>query len=140
MRLQRSPPRSFLWRGGEVDRQWGVGGDHGPRVTTLRDVPALGEELPLPLHHRRPNLWIGGYVRRGLRHLGRSNQAGDVSVADQDPLAVEVDLGRVGYLTDPRMVVRVRPLLEDDQGDAAIHRAGVEVGEAEGAGDRSGDG
>ena len=113
--LRGAAPGALLRAGGEEHLQLGVGGHDRPDVTTLRHPVARLKELALAVHqcgaHRRVRCHPGS----GLRHLGRS----DVRTGQQ----VDVETGR--------LLGRRTAAAQRLQGDGAVHRPGIEIGEAE---------
>ena len=128
-------------RGGEEDLQRRVGADHGADVAALGDVAAGGDQLALAGDHRLAHARVDGDARGGLGHLGLADRGADVLAVELDPLAVERDLERARRARAIAVgVVEVGAALERRQRHAAVHRPGVEVGEAELRGDGAGDG
>ena len=79
-------------------------------------------------------------ARGGLGDLGVADRVADVLAVQRHGRAVEADLEPARELADRVGVVDVDPGAARRQRDAAVHRAGVEVREAERVGDAAGDG
>ena len=121
--------RALLGRGGEEDLQLGVGRDDRPDVAALGDVVPVGDELALALDERGAHLRPRRDLRRARADLRRADQRADVLAVERHA-AVEADRagGRVGRAA------------QVGERDGAVHRAGVEVREAERRGDGARDG
>ncbi len=138
--LRRAAARPLLVGGGEEDLERRLGADHGADVAPLGDVVGGGDQLALALDHRLAHAGVDGDPGGGGGHLRVADRGADVAPAEQHPAAVEVDLEPGGQFVQRRAVVEVGAGLERGQRHAAVHRPGVEVGEAELGGDRASDG
>ncbi len=136
--LGRPPPRPLLGAGGEEDLERRVRADHGSDVPALGDVVPGRDQLPLALHHRLPHLRMDRDVGCGDGHLGRANLTPHRPAIEPHRTTLEADVKRPGELAERLAVVHVNPLSQRRQGDAAVHRPRVEVGEAERLGDAAG--
>jgi len=114
---------------------------------TTADVPSLDDgvaevgELALAAPHDDPDLGMAGDhgdepVDLGLPDLGR-----DVRLGDPDRAAlVEVDGMPFGQHAERRPVLEVERTLEREPGHGPVHRARVQIPEAESLGQPAGDG
>ena len=125
--------RALARVGGQEHLDRGVGRHHGGDVAPLGDPVAVGDQRLLLGHQRGAHAGVGGHARGRLGHLGRADRLGHVAAVDQHAIA-DLDL-------DPLRHLRGRlAALGRGQADGAVHRAGVEVREAELARDGAGHG
>ena len=110
--------------GGQEHLDRRVGRDHRADVAALGHPVAHRHQLALLAHQRLTHRGVGGHARGGLGHLGGADGVGHVPAVGHDPVAqLEVDgRGRLG---------RRAALAEQLQAHRAVHRARVEVGEAQ---------
>src|SRR5215218_6576558 len=124
----------------EVDLHLGLRRDHGADVAALDHDIAFVRELALALPHHRAH----GRVPRDHRHeavdIGPADRGGDVGLADRDAAAlVEAD-GIVGRELAQLLAVRERDAaLAREPRERPVHRAGVEIAEAQLLGEAPGD-
>ena len=123
--------------GDEVNLYLGLRCDDGADVAALDDDVALVPERPLPLAHHLAHLRVARDDRDELVDVGLADRGGDVGAVDEDATrVVEADrvLGReLGELVGE---VEREPAAPREPGERAVHRAGVEVAEAEPLGEK----
>ena len=115
---------ALLGAGGEEHLHRRLGRHDGADVAALGHPVAVVQQRALLLHERGAHLLVGGDPRGGLRYLGRADRLGHVAAVGHHPVA-QLDLQLLGALG------RGAALLEQLQRRRAVHRPGVEVGEAE---------
>ena len=106
-------------------------GDHAPRL--LGDA---GHEVALELLQHRAHLEVGRHRGDGRAHLGRADRLADVGAADRARVgasgSVPISRGRSRAARRPRRCRRGRPpRSRHHQVSGPVHRAGVEVADAE---------
>ena len=131
--LLGAPPGAHLGRGGEEDLDLRVRAHDGADVAALGDPVAVLEDLLLLAHERHPHADVGADLRGRFRDRGRADRVGDVTAVEQHAVA-QLDLERLGDLG------RLAAPLAHGERDAAIHRARVEISEAQPLGGGAGDG
>jgi hypothetical protein len=106
--------------------------DHRADVAPLDDDVADLPERALPLAHHLPHAVVPCDDRHELVDVGPTDRRGDVTAADEDPARL-VELDRVLDRELGELVGQVerQPPAPSEPGERAIHRAGVEVPEAE---------
>ena len=121
--LGRPPARALLRIGGQEDLHLGVRGDDRADVAAFGDPVAVGEQTALLGDDR-------GRGHRGRRPPARrpprpraADRVGDVAPVEQDPLAErDRELGAIPAGSAPA---------GRRERDTPVHRAGIEVGEAQ---------
>src|SRR5439155_20545624 len=118
------------------DLHRGVRSDAGADVAALdHDVAVLGQ-LALTITHHIANLGMAGDDGDEPVDLRPPDRRGDVRAGDEAaPVLVEVDRVPRGELAEPGALVERDSLAESEPGDGAIHRAGVEITEAQALGE-----
>ncbi len=125
----------------------GVGRDHRADVAALGNPVAVEDQLALFGHQRRAHVGIGGDDGRGLGDLGRPDRLADVAPVEQHRRrapgwpAARVDARRACQLAKSAGALGqpAAGALKREQGDGAVHRPAVQVGEAERTGELAGD-
>lgn len=128
---------AFLGRGGEEEFAARAGeGDRSLIAAFANDV-ATGGDDSLLLDERGADSRMTCGERSGTRRLGRSQQIRDVPVADERPAVDKGDGPRlcaggcgVGFEVDP--------VLDAQDGDRAVHGAGIQILESQPFGERAG--
>ena len=132
-------PRAHRGVGDEVDLHLGLRRDDGADVAALDHDVALGAELALALAHHLAHLRVARDDRHHPVDPHLADRVGDVGVVD-------VARGRRSSKTtgfsrasapSAGPSPRSSAAAEREPGQAAVHRAGVEVAEAEPLGERS---
>jgi len=83
---------------------------------------------------------VNRHARGRLGHLGRANRLAHVLAVKGHPAGLEADLEGAGDVPDREAIVNIGPGAQHRQRDRAVHRAGIQVGEAEAFGERPRDG
>lgn len=127
--------------GGEEYFEVGFGGDDGGDVAALEDTASLGDDGLLEVDHAPSDGGEGAELAGGLADFEGADVGGDV-FAVEEGLAVgaEFDVGLSGEGGDEVEVLGAEAGPGRFDGKGAVHRAGVEEGEAGGLGEEPGDG
>jgi hypothetical protein len=118
--------------GDEEDLHVGVGRDDGADVAALDHDVAVAPELPLPLPH---HLAHGGMARYDWHHpvdTSLADRGGHVGAGDPHPVVLgEQDGALARELREPFCVAEVEAPVHREPRESPVHRARVEVAEAE---------
>src|SRR5262249_22514504 len=125
-------PRPHLGVGLEVDLHLGPGRDDGADVPPLDHDVALGAELALALAHHLTHFWMPRDHRHHAVDPNLADRVGDVGVVDEHAaVAGEADGLLHRQPAELRPVAEIEAATQGEPGEAPVHRAGVEVAEAE---------
>ena len=134
--------RALLSRCGEEHLHRSLGEHGGADVAALHHVIARAADALLLLNERRAHGGRGRHGAHGAVDLGRADGIGHVDAADGNAarnrlalLVREGDVVGAREAAERFVVVEGNPVLQRPPGDGAVHRARVEAGEAQLAGD-----
>ena len=123
--------RPLVGRSGEKHLQGGVGCHDGADVASLGDPVARGCQLALLGHEHLSHRGIARHAGGRLGNLGCADLARHVAPVEQHPRWIG-EGGEQLYLRRPRERRRLRARRrEREQPDAAVHRAAVQIREAQ---------
>ena len=124
-------------RGREVQLQLGVGEHHRTDVAALEHSPAaLFGPLPLPPHQFGAHRAVGGDRADRGGDLVAADLGGRVDPVDQHAVLADLEVESLRRARRPVEIGRVDATAHRGERDGAVHRAGVEILEAEASRER----
>ncbi len=117
------------------------GRDDGADIAALDDDVSVAAEVALPVAHHLPHLGMARDDRDEPVDLGAPDRRGHVGAGDEAAaVGVEVDRVLRGQPAEPRALVHRHAVAQRKPGQRPVHRARVEVSEAESLGEPARDG
>ena len=128
----------------QEDFDFGVGKDGGADVAAFHDDATGFAEGALLLDHPCAQMRMDGDLGGGGGDVGLADAAGDVEGVEQDAVAFELrlegDARATGEIHERRFFVEGVVVFDGLEGEGAVHGTGLEVEEAEAAGEMRGEG